>query len=157
MTFTTESAMKWMTYLGVVFVVAAAMAATPSNAAAQSSGCFTCSQPYGVQYCADAETEGMNWCEIIWEGNVPHCVLSGYWCDTWPDETEDALAAVGADGTVRPVAPTAAYFTDLREAGSMSDPALRSLERNCRGDIIARLYGEDVRRSIAQQAELLSI
>ena len=132
-------------------LLAAAFLFFPAPTAAQ--GCWVCED----RECVAAEWDDFGWTQ---------CVSDWFRCYTnfercWGPDPEFAVLAVRADGTL--LAPetgeanvAASMEFAMAESAGFS-AAVRSYERNCKGIITRRVYGEAERAELAQRTKHLTI
>jgi hypothetical protein len=152
--------MKRVTFLTTVAAIVW-LSATPSEVSAQGGWCFECEEWYGMGICAEVESPdwGNTWCTIVWEGNTPMCELIGGLCDILDTENEDLFSALSADGTllVAENASVSSRSSYLPMSYGTATSRLRVQELNCKGLVIGRRYGADVRDALLRNAAVLTI
>lgn len=120
-----------------------------------AQGCYECD--WLDQECQDADWHGHGYDECIDRND--DCVLTGGPC--WGPDPERAVQFVRADGTFfLPATGEAGLTTSWEIATAESagpSAAARSYERNCKGLITRRVYGEVELAELARRTKHLTI
>lgn len=137
--------------LVVLGMFAVALLSFPAPTSAQ--GCYECDW---IE-CVDADWHGHGWtqCEVV----ESECVFDGDVC--WGPDPEMSVIFVRADGTYFVPAPAEASLTPSMVSAvaelATTLPVGRSYERNCKGLITRRIYGEAEIAELARRTKHLTI